>query len=170
MLKPNIQLFAETAPTEPTTDPATEPTKPKNKTDNPPPDPPSSEPDYKATIKSLLGLGDDDEIDDLDAKIKDYKSKADKRLKAANDKLIAAALKGYTQYDQKLLPKLVDLSAVKVEDDGAVTGLEAAVEAAAKEYPAMVIKTDSKPFLPINQNNEPPKHKNMNDLIRGKRR
>lgn len=119
-------------------------------------------------IRAALGLKDDEELGDIEHRIKARESST---LQAANNRLIAAELKGLEGYDQKLLSKVIDLTNVKVDDKGEVTGIKEAAEAAAKEYPA--VKTGTKAsFVPPNPaagsgNTNP--NQTMNDLIRGKR-
>lgn len=120
------------------------------------------------SIRVALGLKDDEELGDIEQRIRARESST---LQAANNRLIAAELKGLEGYDQKLLSKVIDLTNVKVDDKGEVTGIKEAAEAAAKEYPA--VKTGTKAsFVPPNPaagsgNTNP--NQTMNDLIRGKR-
>jgi hypothetical protein len=119
-------------------------------------------------IRTALGLKDDEELGDIEQRIKAKETSA---LQAANDRLIAAELKGLEGYDQKLLSKVIDLTSVKIDDKGTVSGLKEAAEAAAKEYPA--VKTGTKqPFVPPNPaagSGATNPNQAMNDLIRGKR-
>lgn len=86
-------------------------------------------------VRAALGLKEDEDLGDVAQRIAAKESAA---LKTANDRLIAAELKGLEGYDHKLLAKLIDLSAVKVDEQGNVTGVKEAAEAAAKEYPVVL--------------------------------
>lgn len=146
MLKPmNLQLFAE--PGDPA--PATEPT-PTGKT--------YSEDyvsalrgesanyrtrakAYEGTLRTMFGLKDGEELGDLNARLSAYQQNQTKQqstaLEAANKRLIGAEMRTLEGYDHKLLEKLIDLSGVKVAEDGTVEGLKEAAEAAAKDFPAV---------------------------------
>lgn len=119
-------------------------------------------------IRTALGLKDDEELGDIEQRIKARESST---LQAANNRLIAAELKGLEGYDQKLLSKVIDLTNVKVDDKGVVTGIKEAAEAAAKEYPA--VKSGTKvAFVPPNPaagSGTTNPNQTMNDLIRSKR-
>jgi len=90
-----------------------------------------------AQIKSVIGLKDEDEISD--DKINSFKTAMEQSIKnaeaKANAKLIAASIKELTEYDSKLIDRLVDKSKLKINDDGTVEGLKEAVEALAAEFP-----------------------------------
>ena len=89
----------------------------------------------------MLGLKDGEELGDLNARLSAYQQNQTKQqsaaLEAANKRLLAAAMRTLEGYDHKLLEKLIDLSNVKVSEDGTVTGLKEAAEAAAKDFPAV---------------------------------
>ena len=91
----------------------------------------------EAKLKKLIGLKDDEDIDD--AKISAYQTAQQTQLSAArqnaNDKLLLAEIKGLEGYDPKLVARLLDKSKVTIADDGTVTGLKEAVEALATEFP-----------------------------------
>jgi len=119
-------------------------------------------------IRTALGLKDDEELGDVEQRIKARESST---LQTANNRLIAAELKGLEGYDQKLLAKVIDLTNVKVDDKGNVTGIKEAADAAAKEYPAVKSGTKSS-FVPPNPaagGGTTNPNQTMNDLIRGKR-
>ncbi len=125
---------------------------------------------YEKSLRSAFGLKDDEDIGDVAQRIA---AKEASVMKAANDRLISAELKTLDGYDHKLLSKVIDLSAVKVDDKGNVTGIKEAAEAAAKEFPA--VKTTGaarQTFVPPNPaaggSGDNP-NQAMNDLIRGKR-
>ena len=119
-------------------------------------------------IRTAFGLKEDEEIGDVEQRIKARETTI---LQAANNRLIAAELKGLEGYDQKLLSKVIDLTTVKIDDKGNVTGIKEAAEAAAKEYPAVKSGTKSS-FVPSNPaagSGAANPNQSMNDLIRGKR-
>lgn len=125
---------------------------------------------YESALRKLLGLKEDDALDNLDTKINDYQSKAELALKRADERLIAAAINNLSGYDTKLLSKIMDMSKVSVDDKGEVVGLTEAVAEAAKEFPAVVVKADEKkaePFHPVGSDNTDSLTGNtMNDFIR----
>ena len=81
---------------------------------------------YEGALRTVLGLKDGEEAKQQSA-----------ALEAANKRLIGAEMRTLEGYDHKLLEKLIDLSNVKVSEDGTVTGLKEAAEAAAKDFPAV---------------------------------
>lgn len=182
-LKPNIQLFAEPA------DPAPAAAAP-----------PVSEPSgktfsedyvgslrreaagyrttaktYESTLRTVLGLKEDEEIGNLGARVTAWQqaqqTAANNAIAKANQRLINAEIKSLEGYDQKLLAKVIDLSNVKVDEQGNVTGVKEAAETAAKEFPA-VKAIQRLPYVPINPAGTTPEkaeNQKMNDLIRGRR-
>lgn len=146
MLKPNVQLFAgpENNPLEKTDPPAAGKTysedyvsalrgesagyRTRAKS-------------YETALRTALGVKDGEELGDLNARLATYQQNNDQAqataLQKANDRLIKAEMRTLEGYDHKLLAKVIDLSGVKVSDDGAVTGLKEAAEAAAEEYPSV---------------------------------
>jgi len=159
MLKPNIQLFAEEA----------EP-KPAEPTHTPTPTGKTFTEDYvlnlreesknyrisaktnEAALRSVLGLKDGEEIGDVHERIavmqKDRENAINDALSTANKRLISAEIRALDGYDHKLLAKVIDMSNVKVDENGDVTGLKEAVEAAAKEFPAVLKKVET--YSPLN--------------------
>lgn len=147
MLKPmNLQLFAE--PRDPA--PANEPTPATGKT--------YSEDyvsalrgesanyrtrakSYEGTLRAVFGLKDGEELGDPNARLSTHQQnqtiQQSAALEAANKRLIGAEMRALEGYDHKLLEKLIDLSGVKVAEDGSVTGLSEAAETAAKDFPAV---------------------------------
>lgn len=125
---------------------------------------------YGSALRKLLNLKEDDALDDLDTKINDYQSKAELALKRADERLIAAAINGLSGYDTKLLTKVMDMAKISVDEKGEVVGLTEAVAEAAKEFPAVVVKTakeKTEPFHPVGSDNTDPLTGNtMNDFIR----
>lgn len=125
---------------------------------------------YEKALKSIFGVEDDEELGDIVQRVEAYNSSMQAKLSAVNDKIISAELKALQGYDTKLLAKVIDRSGITVADDGTVTGLQEAVEIAAKEFPAVVVKQDSKPYAPYNPaGTGSGTHKTMNDIIRNKR-
>lgn len=100
-------------------------------------------------LKKLLGLGVDDDVDD--AKIAAYTTNqatvVSQAVQKANEKLILAEIKAATDYNTKLVDKLLDKSKLKVADDGTVTGLTEALAALALEFPEIkkTKQTDNTP-------------------------
>ena len=164
MVKLNIQLFAEgegeSAPAQTTPTPATpaEPSKP------------AAEPQgktfsadyvhdlreeskgyrqtaksYEAALRKVLNVADGEDIGDVEKRIKTMQAANEKAVtdavNVANSRLIAAEIKSLEGYDHKLLAKVMDYSGVTVDENGEVKGIKEAAEAAAKEYPAVIIDT-----------------------------
>lgn len=130
---------------------------------------------YEAALRKALGLKDGEELGDLDGRLTACQQAQQKQLNdvlgAANQRLICAELKSLEGYDHKLLAKVIDLSGVKVDDQGAITGLKEAVEAAAKEFPAVKAAPRSQyvPPNPAGGSLSTSENQRMNDLIRGRR-
>lgn len=125
---------------------------------------------YENALRDLLGLQQNESFDNLDERIKSHKDNLVAKNAQLNEKLIKAELKGMQGYDTKLLAKVLDYSGVKVADDGTVTGLQEAVAIAEKEYPAVVVKEDSKPYAPYNPvDTGGNTQRTMNDIIRNRR-
>jgi len=101
-------------------------------------------------VKSLIGLKDDEEIDD--AKINTYQANLTKAqseaIAKANARLLTAEIKQLEGYDSKLIERLLDKSKVTITEDGEVTGLKEAVEALEVEFP--LIKKSGVPNNPAN--------------------
>lgn len=181
MLKPDIQLFAEPADPAPAELSSTEPAGKVFTEDyvtglrRESAGYRTTARTYESTLRTVLGLKEGEELGDLNARVTAFKQAQQKQIDdtitAANQRLISAELKALTGYDHKLLAKVIDLSKVKVDDQGNVTGLKEAVEAAAKEFPA--VKTAGRPqYVPTNpaeSRNPSSENQTMNDLIRGRR-
>lgn len=95
----------------------------------------------ETALRSLFGLKEGEELGDIDSRMAAYKqaleaSKND-AVKAANDRLISAAINSLEGYDTKLLEKLIDRGKITVSDDGKVEGLKEAAEAVEKDFPAV---------------------------------
>lgn len=116
-------------------------------------------------IKTLLGLKEDDEIDD--AKITAFQTTQTQKITAAeqkaNTKLILAEIKSLDGYNPKLVTALLDKSKLTIGDDGTVAGLKEAVEALAVEYPE-VKKTSIPGTPPPAGGANPPQTGNLNEL------
>lgn len=163
---------SNTNPTEPTTpaDPSTNPTEPTD------PKPPESSAEletlkttntaYENALKSIFGISDGEELGDVAQQLADYTNMLETKAAAVDDRIITAELKAIQGYDNKLLAKVIDRTNIKVADDGTVTGLTEAIAAAEKEYPAVVVKTATKPYAPLNPAPTTGSGTNMNDLIR----
>ena len=98
---------------------------------------------YDAALRKLLGVDETEKLGNLDERINAVQAAHAKEisdaLNKANARLISAELKNLDGYDTKLLTKVMDFSGVKIDDNGDVTGLKEAAEAAAKEYPAVLV-------------------------------
>jgi hypothetical protein len=101
----------------------------------------------EATLRSLLGLNDGEEI--TDTKIAAYKQKiaaeASAAVEKANARLISAEIKGLSGYDAKLVDRLIDRSKIKVDESGAVIGLKDALDALSTEFPQIKTTTGTPP-------------------------
>lgn len=75
--------------------------------------------------------------------IEEANKKAREAMKIANQRLVAAEIAGLTEYNTKLLAKLVDYSTIEVSDDGTVTGVKEAAEAIAAEFPEVKRKAQA---------------------------
>ena len=121
-----------------------------------------------AALRELLGVGQGEEMGDINARITAYKSARAAELAKANTRLIDAEIKTMSGYDTKLLMRLIDRSGVKIDDKGTVTGLKEAIEAVEKEFPSVKTGT-GKQYAPTNPAQEKSRASSvMNDLIRGK--
>lgn len=76
------------------------------------------------------------ERDELRKKI-DALEPAHLELQKRHAVIVDALAMGFDQKQMKPLLKLMDMDAVEIEDDGTVTGVQEALEAAKKEYPQM---------------------------------
>lgn len=126
---------------------------------------------YESALRKILGIDDSDALDDVEAKIADYQNKTNAALKRADERLISAAISNLSGYDTKLLSKIIDMDKISIDENGEVVGVAEAAAAAAKEFPAVVVKADEgtskKPFHPISSDGEDVvTGKTMNDYIR----
>jgi hypothetical protein len=111
----------------------------------------------EAKLKTLIGLKDDEDLDD--AKITSYqaqkKAEVENAITKANERLILAEIKSLEGYDAKLVDRLLDKSKVTIADDGTITGIKEAVEALAIEYPQIKTVVNGNPANPpVNQTTE----------------
>lgn len=159
------QVRTEGEPKKPDTkESAQEPPKPETVSEN--------EKAYADALRKLLGVSEHEKLDGLDERIKQFQEKAAAALMTAKNQIITAELKAMTGYDVKLLDRLLDRSQITVDDSGKVTGLSEAVSKAAKEFPAVVLPKERKPFVPVGDpadSDERGAGLTMNELIRGKR-
>ena len=88
---------------------------------------------YEGALRTVLGLKDGEELGDLNARLSAYQqnqTKAAVRRPGGGKQSACSPRQSRTLegYDHKLLEKLIDLSNVKVSEDGTVTGLKEAAE------------------------------------------
>jgi hypothetical protein len=99
-----------------------------------------------SAVRTAFGLKQNEDIGDIAERLTQRDAQA---LSKANERLIAAELHSLAGYDQALLAKVIDLTGVKVSDDGTVKGIKEAAEAAAKAFPAVKAQTQQ-PWVPQN--------------------
>ena len=101
----------------------------------------------------MLGISEGEELGDLNARVAAYQSnltaQQEKTLATANQRLISAEIRGLEGYNVKLLEKVIDQGNIKVDENGNVTGVKEAAEAAAKEFPE-VLKAEKQKWAPGN--------------------
>lgn len=109
-----------------------------------------SEKGYIAKLRAIIGLNENDEVND--AAIAAYQTKLQQdstnAISTANNRLILAEIKNLQGYDIPLLSELLDKSKIKITDDGTVTGLTEAVEALATKFPSIKINQTQNPANP----------------------
>jgi len=119
--------------------------------------------------REAFGLKPGEEIGDISARLAAHEAKA---LEKANARLITAEIKGLQGYNTALLERLIDRGSIKVGDDGTVTGAKEAAEAAAKQFPEVLTKTQQReqwaPKNPAAGASGESENQAMNDLIRRK--
>lgn len=171
MLIPNIQLFADGDPAPdpipaPASDPAPAPSGKVFSEDyvrtlrNESAGHRTTAKKYETALKTIFGIDASAELgDNLESHINALNQKnedaVNSALKKANNRLIAAELRSRSDYDHKLLEKVIDLSKVTVDDDGNVVGLDEAITEAETEYPA-VKKSDTPPRYAGGTGSNPP--------------
>ncbi len=104
---------------------------------------------FEKKLKSILGIKEDEAIEDWDTVITNYQTNIQKaqqeQLGKVKELLFQAELKKYErQYNMKLVNKLLDKSKVTIDDDGNVTGLQEALKELEKEFPE-IIKDGNQP-------------------------
>ena len=105
---------------------------------------------YESALKKLFNLSDDEELGDIDKRITDFNARQQKAIDEANNKMNEWLINAELQkaigedYNEKLTRKLIDYSAIKVED-GKVTGIKEALEALAAEYPEILKQNAPQP-------------------------
>ena len=92
---------------------------------------------YESALRSLLGLKEDESLDDLAVRITAYQQALAQQQKLANQRLIAAKMQALEGYDLKRLARVIDLTYVHIDHEGNVIGLEEAAKQAEKEFPAV---------------------------------
>lgn len=108
-------------------------------------------------LKQLLGVDAETDITDYKKLIEDYNNNLTKReqeiMSKANEKLIKAEVASKSEYNQKLLSKLLDYSKITMGDDG-VVGLDEQLIELEKEFPEIkkVITDTGKALNPPPQN------------------
>ena len=155
MLTTNIQTFAD--PADPVSDETTTTTATTTTTDNKTTNGVSYSEDYvqslrneaanyrtkakksEAALRSIFGLQDNEDLGNVQDRITALRQQQ-AHWETANKRLIAAEIKTLEGYDHKLLAKVIELDNVKIDDQGNVTGITEAAQAAAKEYPAVLVK------------------------------
>lgn len=105
---------------------------------------------YGDALRKLLGLSAEDELTDLDGKIGAIEQRHAAMIAKARDQVISAELKALSGYDTKLLDRLLDRSKITFDDSGKVSGVEEAVKLVEAEFPAVKLKEEHKPFIPVN--------------------
>lgn len=130
---------------------------------------------YESALRTVLGLKEGDELGDLNTRISTYQQSLSQQreatLQAANQRLIRAELRSLEGYNHKLLERVIDLSGVRVDDEGNVTGVKEAAEAALKEFPEVKAaqRQQYAPLNPAGASTPTNENQKMNDLIRGRR-
>ena len=84
--------------------------------------------EYEKALKGIFGVSDDEELGDLSQRINAYNSDLQKKLSAADNRIIAAEIKSLSGYDTKLLAKVIDYGNIKVGENGTVTDLQIKVK------------------------------------------
>lgn len=107
----------------------------------------------EAKFKTLLGLKDDEDLDD--SKISAYQARQIEATTAqaekSNARLILAEIKSLDGYDTKLVERLLDKKKLTIADDDTVTGLKEAVEALALEFPQIKVENKQTAANPVDK-------------------
>lgn len=103
----------------------------------------------ESKLRSLLGLKDDDVIDDnaIATYQLSQQQLVSNAMVKANERLISAEIKTLEGYDSKLVERLLDKSKIEIKEDGSIIGLKDAVEALAVEFP-LIKKAQEVPATP----------------------
>lgn len=119
----------------------------------------------EAQLRTVLGLKDDEEV--TEAAIAAYKQTTEAQIQSAqakaNDRLILAAIRSMTEYDTKLLERLVDKSKLTITDNGDVEGLNEAIEALLTEFPQIKKSDTASGVTGVNPKNGAPGSKTVED-------
>lgn len=95
----------------------------------------------EGALRKVLGLGDNDDLNDIDNKINAFNQRQADAVSAASAKttalIIDNAINNLDGYDTKLLSKLIDRKNISIDDNGNVTGLNEAVAAVEAEFPSI---------------------------------
>ena len=101
-------------------------------------------------IRKLVGLKDDEDIDD--SKITAWQTAQQKAItdkaNLANERLIKAEIKSLDGYDSKLVERLLDKSKVTIADDGTVKGITEQLADLEKEFPVIKKAVAANPANP----------------------
>lgn len=94
-------------------------------------------------LKSILGIKEDEVIEDWDTLITTYQTNLQKaqqeQLEKVKELLFQAELKKLeNQYNLKLVNKLLDKSKIQINDDGNITGLQEALKELEKDFPEVI--------------------------------
>lgn len=94
-------------------------------------------------LKNLLGIKEDEAVEDWDTVITNYQSNIQKsqqeQLEKVKELLFQAELKRLdNQYNLKLVNKLLDKSKIQIDDSGNITGLQETLKELEKEFPEIV--------------------------------
>lgn len=127
--------------------------------------------EFQNNIFKSLGI-DPDPNKNYEKQISDLKSKAQEAEARANQKLIKAEVKSISStlgiIDPDIAFKLIDVSSMKVRDDGTVEGVKEALEALLREKPFLKGQSGpvGSPTNPGSQNVKETVDDKMNSLIR----
>lgn len=99
-------------------------------------------------LKSILGIKEDEVIEDWDTLITTYQTNLQKaqqeQLGKVKELLFQAELKKLeNQYNLKLVNKLLDKSKITVDDNGNISGLQEALKELEKDFPEVIKNNNS---------------------------
>lgn len=103
---------------------------------------------FEKKLRNILGIKEDDAIEDLDTLITTYQTNLQKtqqeQITKAKELLFKAELKKYEgQYNMKLVNKLLDKNKIQIDDDGNITGLQEMLKELEKEFPEIAKSNQS---------------------------